>query len=95
MTKGIKRRLQAQVLKRRGLVPLDYSGLQSTKPIPITPGRTLAMRLIEAQFGVPIEQLLRDGTLAEVGRVLGIDESTVSKWRLLLGLRSKADQSDD
>lgn len=54
---------------------------------PDDPNKTLAMRLIEARLGVMIEELLSEGSLKEVAVLLGIKESTVSKWRLRLGLR--------
>lgn len=93
MTRGIKGRLQDGILKRRGLSPSTQGGLRRTKAPPADPNKTLAMRLLEAQFEVPIEVLLQEGSLAEVGALLGIDESTVSKWRLVLGLRDRVDQS--
>jgi len=54
---------------------------------PIDPNKTLAMRLIEARLDRLIEDLLMEGSLKEVADLLGIKESTVSKWRLRLGLR--------
>ena len=54
---------------------------------PGDPNKTLAMRLIEARLGKLIEELLSEGSLKEVAELLGIKESTVSKWRLRLGLR--------
>jgi len=95
LTRGIKGRLQDSILKRRGLAPSTQGGLRSSEPAPADPNKTLAMRLLEAQFGVSIEELLQYGTLAETGKHLGIDESTVSKWRLALGLRNKVYQSGE
>ena len=54
---------------------------------PEDPNKTLAMRLIEARLGVMIEELLSEGSLKEVALLIGVKESTVSKWRLRLGLR--------
>ncbi len=88
-----RQRLQRDVLKQRGMEPTHYHGL---KPKEITPDddsrKTLAMRLIEKQFSTPgrpakIEELLLYGNLAATARHLGIGISTVSVWRLRLGLR--------
>lgn len=88
--KGIKARVQEAVLKEKGLEPSSSGSLQP-KPIPIA-NKTLAMRLLEIQFGEDIDALIKDGTIADVADYLGIEESTVSKWRLRLGLRTRANR---
>lgn len=92
---GIKRKLQDEILKRRGLERTSKGGLGPPQPPPPDDSKTLAMRLIEQQHGRPLEELLLDGSLEEVGATLGIDQSTVSKWRLRLGLRERKDQMCD
>ena len=87
MTRQIKLRLQEQILKHRGLKPASYTGLEETTVPPPDGIKTLAMRQIEARFGVPIEELLMEGSLNQVARRLGIDFTTVSRWRERLGLR--------
>ena len=88
-----KERMRQQLLARRGLTRVGQGHLESLPPLELVPEfpgaehKTLAMRLIEQRFGVPIEELLVEGALQEVGTLLGIDQSTVSKWRKLLGLR--------
>jgi nicotinate-nucleotide pyrophosphorylase (carboxylating) len=59
------------------------------------PRKTLAMRLLEEKFGQPIEFLLAQGTLNEVAEALGITFTTVSKWRLRLGLRERTSGRSD
>jgi len=86
--KSAKAKLQEQILRQRGLENRAYKGLATEELPPPDSGKTLAMRLMEARFGTPIAVLLSPGTLKEVATFLGIDESTVSKWRLRLGLRS-------
>ena len=88
--KGIKARVQESVLKRKGLEP-SPSGSLRPKPIPIA-DKTLTMRLLEIQFGEDIDVLIKDGTIADVADYVGIEESTVSKWRLRLGLRTKGNR---
>ncbi len=82
-----KERVRRGVLKKRGLVRTGKGHLEPMPDEPVDPNKTLAMRLIEARLGIMIEELLSEGSLKEVGLLLGIKESTVSKWRLRLGLR--------
>ena len=50
--------------------------------------KTTAMKLLERQFGLSIEELIKDGKLEDVARQLGLEQSTISRWRKILGLRS-------
>lgn len=83
-----KERIRRDLLKKRGLVRTGYGHIEDKPDVPHDPRKTLAMRLLEAQFDCPIEELLVLGGIREVGNRLGIDSSTVSKWRLRLGLRN-------
>ena len=81
--KGPKAKIQAAILKKRlRIVP------RTDEPDTTPNSKTLAMRLLEKQFGQSIESLIKEGSLAEVAKTLGIDESTVSLWRLRLGMRT-------
>ncbi len=80
-------RTRRKLLKDRGLVKTGQGHLEPMPEEPADPNKTLAMRLIEARLGVQIEELLSEGSLKEVALLLGVKESTVSKWRLRLGLR--------
>lgn len=87
-----RQRLQRDVLKRRGVEPSPYHGLKPKEIVPDDDNKTLAMRLIERHFSTPnnpakIEDLLLYGDLAATAKYLGIGMSTVSLWRLRLGLR--------
>jgi hypothetical protein len=82
-----KERVRRKILKDRGLVRTGKGHLEPALDEPNDPNKTLAMRLIEARLGVMIEELLSEGSLKEVALLLGISESTVSYWRLRLGLR--------
>ncbi len=84
---GLKRKVQNKILKDRGLKRKGEGKLEPMPDEPVDPNKTLAMRLIEARLGRLIEDLLMEGSLQEVAVLLGIKESTVSKWRLRLGLR--------
>ena len=87
--KSIKSKVQEAILKGRGL-EVAPAGLVKRvhKELSDRPSTTLAMRLLEEQYGTSIESLIRHGTIKEVAEFLGIEESTVSKWRLRLGLRT-------
>ena len=82
-----KERIRRKVLKDRGLIRTGQGHLAPASTEPGDPNKTLAMRLIEDRLGVMIEELLAEGSLKEVAVLLGVKESTVSKWRLRLGLR--------
>lgn len=80
-------RTRRKLLKDRGLIRTGQGHLEPMPEEPADPNKTLAMRLIEARLGLQIEELLSEGSLKEVALLLGVKESTVSKWRLRLGLR--------
>ena len=82
-----KERVRRKILKDRGLVRTGKGHLEPMPDEPDDPNKTLAMRLIEARLGTQIEELLSEGSLKEVALLLGVKESTVSYWRLRLGLR--------
>lgn len=60
-----------------------------------TPRKTSLMKLIELQHGKSIEELLHELywtnglTTDEVGRELGINQSTVSKWMERFGILAR------
>ncbi|KKN47189.1 hypothetical protein LCGC14_0665300 [marine sediment metagenome] len=80
------RRVQQQILDARGLDRTAHGHLEP-KTKPSTPGATFAMRFLEEKFDAPIRELIGHGSNVEVANFLGLDPSTVSKWRLRLGLR--------
>ncbi|KKM15956.1 hypothetical protein LCGC14_1690780 [marine sediment metagenome] len=80
------RRTQDQILDARGLRRTGHGHLEP-KTRPSTPGATFAMRFIEEKFSAPIRELIANGSNVEVADFLGLDPSTISKWRLRLGLR--------
>ena len=80
------RRVQEQILNKRDLERTGHGHLEP-KAEPTTKGATFAMRLMEEKFGVPIIELIGHGSNVEVGNLLDLSPSTISKWRLRLGLR--------
>ncbi len=79
-------RVQQQILDKRGLDRTGHGHLEP-KAKPTTSGATFAMRLMEEKWGVPIIELIGHGSNVEVGNLLDMHPSTISKWRLRLGLR--------
>lgn len=56
------------------------------------PERTLGMQLVEARFGKPVDQLLREQYLDEglgqpqIAAMFGVRKSTVSRWMRTFGI---------
>ena len=82
-----KEKVRRKILRNHGLIRAGQGHLEPMPDEPDDPNKTLAMRLIEARLGIVIEELLSEGSLKEVAVLIGVKESTVSKWRLRLGLR--------
>uniref|UniRef100_A0A6M3JLD5 Uncharacterized protein n=1 Tax=viral metagenome TaxID=1070528 RepID=A0A6M3JLD5_9ZZZZ len=77
--------IRKQILKQR---KIEFKKL-SRKPIsildsPVPFKKTNLMRLTEMKFDRKIEQLIRSGTIYELEKKLGVDASTISKWRKLI-----------
>ena len=75
-------RIKRQILSERGLVSTPqrkvYHRAEVPKPYHMTP----MMKLIELRYSKSLEQLLwKYPTESEVASYLGIDVTTVSKWR--------------
>lgn len=77
-----KKSLRTMILEKRGI------GLapRTRRPISIDEikwpyHKTTLMELLEIKHKLPIHKLLLDGSIYAVGKKLGIDPSTVSKWR--------------
>lgn len=86
-----RQNLKRRILRERGLTQGKYGKLipePHTGKVSNDSTKTLAMRQIEARLGKPIEVLLSmNRTQEDIARLLGIDRSTVSVWRLRLGIR--------
>ena len=72
--------IRRQILKKERLYPKKGGGLTSRIPAS-SPEKTTLMRYIEDRFGVPVEQLVWDGSLDAVADKLDIDRVTVLRWR--------------
>lgn len=77
--------IRKRILKQRGV---ELKRL-SRKPVPIEevpasfPKSTL-MRLVELKFKNKLENLIFTGTIYDVEKRLGVDATTISKWRKIV-----------
>ncbi len=86
----MRQQLRKSILRKRGLGRGKYGKFVEPTVNSEIPDhkKTLAMRLLEKQYSMPIEILLNpDAPIDSVAKHLGINRSTVSVWRLRLGLR--------
>ena len=77
--------LRNRILKQRGV---ELKKL-TRKPTPISESptpycKTRLMQLIELRFGMRLDKLIFTGTIYEAEKKLGVDASTISKWRKLV-----------
>jgi len=78
------KKMRERVLRERG-VNLEHSRL-NVKLVSSNGGKTPTMLLLELRFNDDIKSLLSEGSVRDVAKRLGINYSTVSKWRKSLGL---------
>ena len=76
------RSLKQKILKKRNVVlePRTKNPI-SVDEMPTPFHKTTRMKLIELKHGVPIQELVSVGSIDDVAYVIGVDRSTVSKWR--------------
>jgi transposase len=77
----IRKRIQKQrgvELKKHTRKPTHISDL----PTPYK--KTRLMQLIEYRFNIKLEKLIFTGTIYEVEKKIGVDASTISKWRKII-----------
>jgi hypothetical protein len=77
--------IRKKLLKQRGV---ELKRL-SRKPVPVSDlpvpfKKSDLMRLTELRFKDKIENLIKTGTIYELEKRLGVDASTISKWRKLI-----------
>lgn len=95
---AVRRRLRKEILSERGLVTIRVppaSNPESTvrmkklvsEDMRYNHLKTDLMRLLELDHGRPIEVLLTlSHNMSDVARQLGVDRSTVLRWKRRLGL---------
>ena len=77
--------IRRRILKQRG-VELNRHTRKPTSvdQLPTPYKKSRLMQLIELRHGVRLEVLIFKGTIYEVEKKLGVDASTISKWRTLI-----------
>jgi len=83
--------LREQILKEHGLISHQKAKgkgkrLVTHLPTMLTGSKTILMELLESRHKKDIRELLITGSLTVVAKNLGIDFTTVSKWKKRLGL---------
>lgn len=80
--------LRKQILRQHGLAGFHPATKKlmtfDESAVPFT--KTPLMRLLELKHCKPIEQLLEYGSIYELESKLGVDYSTISKWRKTIRL---------
>lgn len=75
-------KIKKRILKQRGVElakltrkPVTYDDLPSLYP------KTQLMKYIELKFGDRLENIIFNGTIYDLEKKLGVDATTISKWR--------------
>jgi len=74
--------LKQKILRRRNVVlePRTKNPI-SVDELPTPFNKTIRMMFIELKHSTPIQELIADGSIDVVAMYIGVDRSTVSKWR--------------
>lgn len=78
-------KIRKEILKQRGVELKKHTRKPvSVDQLPTPYKKTRLMQLIELRHGKRLEDLIFIGTIYEMEKKLGVDASTVSKWRTLI-----------
>lgn len=75
--------LRRMILKSRNIGVLER-GTRNPLPYSDAPSKfnkTYAMKLLELRYGTPVEELIMEGNIYELEKRLGVDATTISRWR--------------
>lgn len=77
--------IRRRILKQRGVELKKLSRKPvSVDQLPAPYNKTRLMQLIELRFGKRLEDLIFKCTIYEAEKKLGVDASTISKWKKLI-----------
>lgn len=77
--------IRRRILKQRGVELKKHTRKPiSVDQLPTPYKKTRLMQLIELRHGKRLEDLIFTGTIYEVEKKLGVDASTISKWRKVI-----------
>lgn len=83
--------LRRRILKQRGVELAKHTRRPITHDdLPAPYHKTRLMKYVELKYSNSLENLIFSGTIYQVGKALGIDPTTVSKWRKQLGEAAEA-----
>jgi len=83
MSKATK--LRKRILQQRGVELQKHTGVPVTyDDLPALYHKTRLMRYIELKFHAKLEDIIFSGTIYQLEKKLGIDATTVSKWRKVI-----------
>ena len=78
-------KLREKILKQRKADFKKHSRkLVTYDDLPAPYPKTKLMRYIELKFGERLENIIFGGTIYELEKTLGIDATTISKWRKIV-----------
>ena len=85
MTRTSSAKLRRSILKQRGVELAKLTRKPTTHDdIPALYPKTRLMKYIELKFKDRLENIIFTGTIYELEKKLGIDATTISKWRKLI-----------
>jgi len=64
----------------------ESQGLSVRELPPADGKKTTLMRHIESRFNDTLENLIAKGKIEDVGHTLGVDASTIYRWRVKFGI---------
>ena len=74
--------IRKSILKQRGVELKKHTRKPvSVDQLPTPYRKTRLMQLIELRYGKRLEELIFTGTIYDVEKKLGVDATTISKWR--------------
>lgn len=87
--------IRKQILKQRGIEFKKHTRKPvSVDQLPVPYKKTRLMQLIELRHSKRLEDLIFKGTIYDVEKKLGVDATTISKWRTLISKARKKEFFD-
>ena len=80
-----QQKMRDKTLRERGLELKGGLRVEIGRPGEFT-NKTPTMLLIEARTGEDIRKLIKKGTVRSIGRRLGVNYTTICRWRKALGM---------
>ena len=77
--------VRSRILKQRGVELAKHTRKPRTADdLPAPYPKTRAMKYLELKFGKRLEELILVGNIYDLEKKLGVDATTISKWRKLV-----------